>query len=569
MCYNSYKIMIILKTNRSLFLTNYNMKDILAMYRERVDVALKNHNLNYRTRTFESQIKKYIKNRSNQLGTFLEDGKILFDVECEEDLTATNPRLKRGCFQYYLLEDEELIAYIGFRTKLRHNKMPKNPQTSFLTIYLMEVLNDFYTTTYQDKMNLIKKLDIMFSKGAKYKKLIIEAYENLYFQCPDNLTISEFKNKFNIKGIFTNFYETLDKFDKYNYILENSIKGIEANQIDQYLIKNSFKDIVDKMSEKDLNLPINEFEFSVKEGLEVRYENKSTNTINKLYCRYPIYKNINLYNEQGHLLRVSYGTMDYYKILVFYFNAFRKILEFIKNSFRELLNGPTINSIKRENYSSSYFLRNKYSYSDSEKEIHELVKSWIEENSYCKKAYSSTISKMEMLKRQNEFAISKEEVDKIRLNSAKIQEKLIIEDETPLEVNVSNIKKDSDSLDDPKDYFKSLQKSNLNQDSTLSDSKENSLTISNLGFNGKGIEDMDNEYALVIKALDSLEYEVLRNILEGDINEANEIASNKKIMLSLVIDNINSKASEITQDIIIEDMNIVEDYKDQLMKVLA
>jgi hypothetical protein len=40
-------------------------------------------------------------------------------------------------------------------------------------------------------------------------------------------------------------------------------------------------------------------------------------------------------------------------------------------------------------------------------------------------------------------------------------------------------------------------------------------------------------------------------------------------MLSLVIDNINSKASEITQDIIIEDMNIVEDYKDQLMKVLA
>ncbi len=552
---------------------NYKMNNILEMYRERVDLAIKNHNLNFRTRTFDSQIKKYIKNRSNQLGTFLEDGKILFDLECDEDLTATNPRLKRGCFQYYLLEDSELIAYIGFRTKLRHNKMPENPQASFLAIYLMEILNDFYSFSYQGKMNLIKKLDTMFSKGAKYKKLIIEAYENLYFQCPDDLTISEFKNKFNINDIFIGFYESLDKFDKYNYILEHSIKGVEANQIDLYLIKNSFKDIVDKMCEQDLNLPIDEFEYSVKEGIEVRYENKSTFTINKLYCRYPIYKNINLYNEKGHLLRVSYGTMDYYSIPIFYFNAFRKILEFIKNGFRQLLNGPTLETKYQTNTSSSYFLRNRYSSSDSEKEIIALVKSWIDDNPYCKNAYSSTISKMEIIKRQCEFSINGEEVDKIRQNSAKIQEKLIIEDTNSFEENSLSNKKDFNSLDEPKDYFRSLEQSKLKNESysKLNESsvRKKPIIISNLEISENSEHDVDNEYALVIEELSSIEYLVLKNILDGDINAANEIASNEKIMLSLIIDNINSKASEITQDIIIEDMDIVEDYKDQLIKVLA
>lgn len=547
------------------------MKDILDMYRKRVDLSIQMNNINNRTRTFDSQLKKYIKNRSNQLGTFLEDGKILFDLECEEDLTAVNPRLKRGCFQYYLLEDEELIAYIGFRTKLRHNKMPKNPQASFLTIYLMEILNDFYTFSYQSKINLVKNLNLMFNKGAKYKKLLKEAYEHLYFQCPTNLTITEFKNKYDIDEIFNDFYESINDFDKYNYILAHSIKGLELNKIDEYLIKNCFKDILEKMSEQDINLPINEFVCSVKEDLEIHYENKFSSTINKLYCLYPIYKNKNLYNEKGNLLRVSNGTMKYYGPPVFHFNAYSKILEFIKNSFRQLLNGPTLKTPQKVTFSSSYFLRNKYSYSDREKEIFNLVKSWIEDNPYCKNAYSSTISKLDMLKSQKEFSINGEEIDKIRLNSAKIQEKLIIEDEIPLEVDSSSVKKNFDLLDDPKDYFKSLKKSKLNSDENLNlkDSSVKKDIISMTNLNEDNTQDIDNEYSLVVKSLDSLEYKVLKNILEGDIDEANEIASNEKIMLSLVIDNINSKASEITQDIIIEDMNIVEDYKDQLIKVLA
>ena len=546
---------------------DYDLKPLIENYRKRVEFAIKLNNLNVRSRTYDSQVKKYIKNRAKQLGTFLEDGKILFNLEGEEDLTISNPKLGNGCFQYYNLEDSQLIAYIGFRSKLRKNIVPKNPQMSFLAIYLMEILNDFYSTSFEAKLNLVKKTEKLFPKGVKYKNLITEAFENLFFLCPINLSISEFKKKYETYTIFEKFSEDPSIFNKYEYIYDKSRRGLELSRIDDFLIKNSFKKVIEELIEKDFNLNLNGYTISIDESLKKGYEKYKT-SINKLYCLYPINVEKELFDKVGRTLIVSNGTLKNYGPPNYPIEFFNRIIEFSKNSFRKLLDGPKIVKEESQSFINSYFLRNKFLQVDKEREVFEIIKKWIDENPYCKNAYKLSLSQLEFNKKQSEFDIDLTEVTKIRESSAKIQDKLIIEEVGEEKTDdVISLKLNNQSVS----YFESLR-NNKKVTSAIKEDKSGEIgskSSINEPLSGKLKENSDNIYISVVNSLTATELQVLKSLLSGKIERAKEIAQKENVMLSLIIDEINSKASELTEDIIIEEEMVVEDYKQQLIKALS
>lgn len=548
-------------------MNNYDLKLLIDKYRKRVEFAIESNNLRTSERTYDSQLKKYIKNRSNQIGTFLEDGKILFYLEGEEDLNISNPKLGTGCFQYYNLETPQLMAYIGFRSKIRKNILPKNPQMSFLSIYLMEVLNDFYSSSFDSKLNLVKKIDRLFTKGVKYKKLITEAFEHLFFQCPLNLSIAEFKKKYDVYNIFENYSEDSSVFDKYEYIYTKSRRGLELNRIDDYLIRNSFKRIINILMKIDFNLKINGVTLSIEEALNSQVKHKTS--INKLYCLYPINVEKKLFEKTGRTLIVSNGTLKNYGPPVYSIEFFNKIIEYSKKSFRKLLDGPIVKE-EDKSFVNSYFLRNKFMNFDKEKEIFEIIKTWVDENPYCKNAYKLSYSQLEFAKKQSEFNIDLNEVTKIRESSAKIQDKLIIEDdEVEKTENLKTTKLGNQAIS----YFESIRiNKNLTNKISEKTDKSGELSIKstkNSTVSGKLKENNNNIYTSVVKSLTKTELLVLNSILSGNLDKANKIAQKENVMLSLIIDAINLKATELTEDIIIEEEMIVEDYKQQLTEALS
>ena len=55
---------------------------------------------------------------------------------------------------------------------------------------------------------------------------------------------------------------------------------------------------------------------------------------------------------------------------------------------------------------------------------------------------------------------------------------------------------------------------------------------------------------------------------DGKIDEAEDYANSKGDMLSLVVDRINTLSDEELGDVIIIDNEIVDDYKDEILRTL-
>ncbi len=526
-----------------------NLDKILDLYYLRYDIEVENNNLNKKARNYDSQLKKYIRNRDSQIGTFLEDGKILLNLEAEEDLSCENIKVKSGCFQYYYLEKQQLLAYIGFRTKLRKSELPKNPQLIFLNIYLMEVVNDFYSFSFSQKISKIKEIEKIFSSFKKFNKIFNEAFQVLYFQCVPSLTIVEYEKIFNIDNLFKDFSEEKSVFNKYDYFLEKTRNNILLNKIDDYLISQSFEYILKKALEKDFKIYINDKELSLSKQINSEDFQKYSKAINRIYSLYPITTNKILYSKDGKQIIVQNGILRYSNKFIFDQEIIIKIIEFSRNSFRKLLKGSYEENKEDEKLLNSYFLRNRYSLNNKEFIIFDIVKDWVEKNEYCKDAYQKSLDYILFNKAKLEFNIDSKEIASIREKSAKIQDKLIIEDEIISDSqNRNKFEKKINVNNNEFNYFEKLR----NKEKTvIIEPKEKSS---------------DNIFDKFIKTLSKEEEQILKYFIDNNYEKAVSVSKKENIMLSLLLDQINLKATEIIEDILIDEDHIIEDYKEAIIK---
>lgn len=528
-----------------------NLDKILDLYYLRYDIEVENNNLNKKARNYDSQLKKYVRNRDSQIGTFLEDGKILLNLEAEEDLTCDNIKVKSGCFQYYYLEKKQLLAYIGFRTKIRKNELPKNPQLIFLYIYLMEVVNDFYSFSFSQKINKIKEIERTFSPFKKFNKIIHEAYQVLFFQSVPLLTISEYEKKYNIDNLFNDFSEDKSVFNKYNYFFEKTRNTVILNKIDEYLIREAFEYILKKALEKDFKLYISDKELNLAKQINCEKSQKYSKAINRIYSLYPITTNKTLYAEDGKQIIVQNGILRYSNKFIFEPEILVKIIEFSRNSFRKLLKGSYEENKEAEKLLNSYFLRNRYSLNNKELIIFDIVKDWIEENEYCKEAYQKSLDYILFNKAKLEFNIDSKEIASIREKSAIIQDKLIIEDDNMMDIKIRNkIENKIKFNNNEYNYFEKLKNK---EKELITEQNENSS---------------DNIFDKYINTLSNEEEKILKYIIDNNYEKAVSVSKKENIMLSLLIDQINLKATESIEDIVIDEDHILDDYKEEIKKSL-
>lgn len=551
-------------------LTDNDLNTLIDLYYASVDFAISQHNINPRTRSFDSQLNKFIANRGKQLGTFLEDGKVLLTLEGKEDLGAKNPRVKRGCLQYYYLEKQDLIAYIGFRTTLRKNKIPKNPQVIFLSLYLMEIINDFYSSSFEEKMKLVKSVDKLFLKGAKFKKIIREAYEVLFLQCLEPYSVNEFKERYKIKDVFVDYSEDENIFDRKKFVFNRSVKKLSLSSIDLFLLKSSFNKVLQEAIDANYVATLSVMTEPIEELIEIRYSKFSSFAINKLYAKYPIQVNKKLYDKDGGIIIVSKGRLVVLKNPEFSETSFSDFLKLVKNNFRRILNNEEIVEDDNTYY---YYKPNLEKKKEEEFKIQKIVQAWIDANPYCEKAYEQSVDYLEHLKQRKDFKLNLNEVEKVRKKSAKIQEKLIIEDEeTSKEDKIKTLGGNKEETKDSSQtsYFENLKRLKTQRKTKVKDfaqsGNKNIFKDKNTHASGEGLTNTQNKYVEMVNSFTEVEYLVFVQLVFGTTEQANKVAKSNNVMLSLLIDNINLKASEHIDDIIIEEFSIIEDYKEDLIK---
>ncbi len=521
-----------------------NIDEQLESYYIRENYYLEHNNLKKNTSRYKANFIKFRNNRDDQLSKFILDAKLLLNLSYEEDLHIKNPRLRNRCVQYHYLEKHELKAYIGYRTQIRQNIIPQNPQFSFLVIYLMEIINDVYSCDFEYKLQLVKKVETLTKQTKRYRDLFKEAYEILFLQNDNIISLENFRIKYNVPSVFEDYSFDKNIFDDFKFIYETSISEIEANEIDKFLIKDSYKEIITKVIERNLNFNFYGTDRELENALNIFYE-KTVFSINKLYSFFPLSKKYSFYNDKGEMLLLENGILEkrikpnFKKYTV---NLFFKIL---RDTFRNLLRDDI--NIFEGNPNSSYFYRNHYlEYPEARKMMKDIVNDWILKNEYCINAYNKSIEQLKYDHKKKFFNLDIEDIQAVRNDSAKIQNKIIIEDENEV------IRYQNEDID-PKEYFKKIKERHDND------------TIINKTDEIEDCDDSKSMYINFIKALDDSEKSVLNFLIMGLIEEAEIVATNNNMMLSLIIEKINIKAVEYIDDIVIEDNEIIEDYRESIM----
>lgn len=516
----------------------HNIYEILENYYLRENYYLENNNLKKNTFRYKANFTKFKNNRDDQLSKFILDAKLLANLTAEEDLSIKNPRLRNKCPQYHYLEEKDLIAYIGYRTKVRNNEVPLNPQFSFLVIYLMEIINDLYTSDINEKIQLIKNAESLTKLTKRFRELFKEAYEILFMQNPNEMTLDNFRKNYNVPIIFEDYSFNNNIFNKYKFIYENSISEIDINEIDKFLIEQSFEEIIKESIERNMTFSFYGTDRVLEQALELTHD-KSQASINKIYAYFPLYKNYVFFNDKGEMLILKHGILE--KKIKPNYNRYTIGLFFklLRDAFRSLLIEDSQNQINK--ISDSYFSRKtNIDYPEVREMMKDIVLKWINKNGYCKKAYRKTIKQLEYEKNKISFNIDLEDINSVRTDSAKIQNKIIIEED----IKAQNIE---DEIEDPKSYFNKIKEAKREKN----EYKEEDIS--------------NNIYVDFLKSLEADEKIIFNFLLQGLIEEAEIVASNAGMMLSLVIEKINIKAVEYLEDIVIENNEIIDDYREEFL----
>jgi hypothetical protein len=534
---------------------------IAKAYLERNTLIESNNNIGV-ARARESMIKKYLANRSRQLGTFLVDALSLKDIIFDEETPCENPRFASGAVEYYSLDLIQLENYFSYRTLVKRGEYPTNNHPNFLVLYLMEIVNGIYGNGYEEKRKKLNSVSALYSKGAKYRSLIQEAYEILYLQNINSLNKEEYFSSVD-HPLFKDTSLTDNKTGSSNIPLDDIFKVVKIekftaiNAKDKYILRDCFEYLYKELNDND------EFEIgyykTMEELFSFDYKLSFDSPLNKLKAYYPITTNIKYSNKKGNQEVIANGIHVTKKVFyddskLFQINRF---LTMVTNSIQHNCGGiplPRKQKEKRNVY--SYFANSKSDMPDVLAMVDSCVGKWVSQNTYAREGYLLSLETMMNIKERGSFKLDISDVSKVRKQSSDIQNKLIIDDgeSTPIiipKTPTNPFVEHSSHEDEASAYFKKLKVVELT-----------SSTQSNDDFSE------DNEFETLVKQLSPWEREIIKLLCNGEVDAAKDIASNKGKMLSLVVDKINTKSNSLIEDVIIIDNELVEDYKDELMQAL-
>ncbi len=479
----------------------------------------------YHKNESSKDVKEY---RSNQMGTFVIDAQLLLDLYYDEETSCSDPKFKGSTPQYYYLSDEQLLNYLTFRWKIKKGVKPNNNHSNFLTLYLMEIINGLYGNDFKTKKTLLDATLSLYPKGVKLRNIIKEAYEILYIQYNDFLSIEEYKSCVDLPILvdfsFLPFEQNLEDGKRMIPSFEDIFKMVKVKKklyltdTEEYLIISSYLYLYKMVNDQ---IVMNNYD-SLDDMTACTLKLTSNGVFNKLKTTFTmsnictfILKPDNVEDivfGNHYSFEMKYTARQQYDILLFF--------------------NYQLNSIKfwcGDNSSSDYPSRIKL---DSENyneqvEIDDAIQQWVLKIPLFRNSLKCSAEELIQRLNQATFKLNIDDVGKVRKDSHEIQNKLIIEDETdefPIQKN-NNLKIKDTAVDD---------------------------TIGGL-----------------CNCLNMLQKMVLLLLLEDGVIAVEVLLAKEKKMLSPMIDEINELSTGIIGDVIIIDYQVAEDYKEELLKELS
>ena len=442
-------------------------------------------------------------------GTFMDDYVDNYDINVP--CNKNNP-------VYNNLTIYQLRSYFSWRTLIR-NKLYKQTEQSYVFLYIYELLNKIGVKNEIDGLNKIIDLwqnyRVFDNSFDKYLSNWLKDYYiinriNIDFnlieeECPiknnDNLEdISEI-----LIGNYENKLEFLDSISNY-HILKSKIMEHKYSFLINLVIPKIFKNLDKYFSENNLsfvNITFGEF--------KKKYWNVYENAIyfnNKLESDFVFkFKNLETYYRKGNnYYKETFELSQYSKCIIGY------ILKNIEITLRECLKfskNLKVNISSLDELSSNAELYSVVTAKKFNMIINNTIKKYLIEH---KTEINNIITK----EKKEEIVIDANKFNEIRKSSSRIQEKLIVEEETYLEKEEQI---EVEIINSSQDIFKNL---------------------------------IDN--------LNTVELDFLKKIINNEPrNNLIDYSKQNNILFEIMIENINKVALETIAD------NLIEDNSDEVI----
>jgi hypothetical protein len=520
----------------------FELENIVDCYLSRKELIEDKNMPSYFYTGREAIFKSYIAVRTRRIEDFVFDALILKDLEYDDNSPSPEFRFRPVFIpQYYLLGQDQLISYLGFRTSLRKGRLPVNNYLSFLSLYLMEILNGIIESDFDYKYGaLIKVYDIYSYKNEIkiIKKKMQSAFEILYIQHMDEINKLKYFNEVPLP-IFNKTSLSLDNHIVDDEVLIFSIfavtyRGDKENKNWKEIMNysgNCLKFVyLELLSEGNFNL--HEYK-SIEEFFRFTRSTKIDNTNNGMKAIFPITRAFSYCCESGeHELfkdgvqtstKLQYTTKQIELINIFIMAICISMQEHKSIPANQNKGTDLLISFAKDlyNHPKEKHLPIKPNIADLTymyRMIDLAVGHWVNKQSSTAESGSKTPS-------YNLYDLDINDVDKVRHQSRAIQAKLIIEEE---------------------------------------EDKITSTTASSKEVLSKEEVLEEGTFKSFIASLSKCEKAVLTHLISNEITKAASIAFNEGQPLSVVVDNINSISDAHIEDIVIADNEVIDDYRDEI-----
>ena len=442
-------------------------------------------------------------------GTFMDDYVDNYDINVP--CNKNNP-------VYNNLTIYQLRSYFSWRTLIR-NKLYKQTEQSYVFLYIYELLNKIGVKNEIDGLNKIIDLwqnyRVFDNSFDKYLSNWVKDYYiinriNIDF----NLIEEEFpiKNNDNLEDIseilignYENKLEFLDSISNY-HILKSKIMEHKYSFLINLVIPKIFKNLDKYFSENNLsfvNITFGEF--------KKKYWNVYENAIyfnNKLESDFVFkFKNLETYYRKGNnYYKETFELSQYSKCIVGYI---LKNIEIILRECLKFSKNLKVNISSLDELSSNAELYSIVTNKKFNMIINNTIKKYLIEH---KTEINNIITK----EKKEEIVIDANKFNEIRKSSSRIQEKLIVEEETYLE---KEEQVEIEIINSSQDIFKNL---------------------------------IDN--------LNTVELDFLKKIINNEPRKnLIDYSKQNNILFEIMIENINKVALETIGD------NLIEDNSDEII----
>jgi len=569
------------------------------MERENLRAIIKNYR--FRTHSFKvlegkdgmrrrSSIEKMlIADRRRSVSWFCSDAKYLKKIDYDTQIPPVGKMpSSRFSPQYYLLEDEDLFSYFGFRTALRIGEVPHYTTPYFISLYLMEILNGIYG----DEVSLIeKKLDGAFAlllkkeKKIRLKKYLIAAYENLVFLQgnPDLAQVYEQKIGYELfphheiadmqQCSFSYLVKNF-KLDSHRFVTPAVLYVME--QCYQEIVYVAFKEGYESNSFK---------ENSSKYLFQMENRYKPIEGIRPLFVDFPLLHSFSIAHDTSSFYQAKNGLLFEVQIGL---NAYSETItgEFLEHLLRVVascLGGPKeaieeFSITKDDEF--NYFHRIAQQRKKNLHSVFIAFTSWLKSHPYLQKSYLTSVADIHKREQISQFSVDTSNLEKIRKASASMQDKLIIEEE-PFQPASFTPEGGTSFFSDPmKSHGEEKEKTIVSkgavnkkksrQPSLFSEADMDQFNLDE-DLIAKGSEKIhilrreeNPSYTrFATKLRESLsvpqKYVVLLLFLHESVL-AERYCRSQDLMLSVVVEDINQKSLQFIDDLFIEENEIIEDY---------